>query len=257
MKFSDYKLQALKNKKVLITGASSGIGKAIAFFLAESGAELYLVARREQRLVEIYEQLKELTLVNFLALDINDSKSLSIMKEQGFFEVDVLINNAGLAIGKSFVGSLENADITTMIETNLVSAIKITNQCLPNMINQKSGNIVNICSIAGHESYAGGSVYCATKHALKAFSGAVRKENYDKGIRVINVSPGMVETEFSEVRFQDKKKAKEVYQGMVPLNPYDIAYQIINALKVPKHVNIDELIIMASAQGSATSVFRS
>jgi NADP-dependent 3-hydroxy acid dehydrogenase YdfG len=247
---NSYKTHDLKNRSVLITGASSGIGKAIASALSEQGACLKLVARREDRLKDLKAQLGGD--IEYIVGDITETSTLKVMKQAGFFDVDICINNAGLASGLShYYNSLED-DINMMLDLNIKAVFQITRKCLP-YLKQHGGDILNISSVAGHESYANGAVYCATKHAIKAFSQALRKETYGEDIRVMMLSPGMVETEFSIVRFKgDKDKADKVYQGLRPLTPEDMAQHVLYMLTRPRHVNIDDLLCLSTDQASAT-----
>ena len=254
-----YSQESLQGKTALITGASAGIGQSTAFFLASQGANLNLVARRTEKLESLSKAILEENpniKVDYLSMDINSPDCIGALQSKGFFESDIFINNAGLAIGKDFVGELKTEDIDKVLTTNLTSSIKLVNEVVKKMKVKQFGDVVNICSIAAHEAYAGGSIYCASKFGLRAYSDSLRKETHGQNIRVINISPGMVETEFSQVRFNDVEKAKAVYAGMTPLTADDIAYQILNALKSPRHVNIDEVIILATDQGSATTVKR-
>jgi 3-hydroxy acid dehydrogenase / malonic semialdehyde reductase len=243
----------LSGKKILITGASSGIGSALAHELYERGAKLYLVARREERLVELAQKLN----AQYLVADITNSNFLSQLQDTWGLEFDGLINNAGLAIGKSHVADSDPNDWDAMLETNVTALFRLTHAVLPSMLKNQHGDILNVCSIAGHLSYAGGAVYCATKHAVSAFTKALREETCGQNVRVMQISPGMVETEFSLVRFQgDKSKAQDVYQGMTPLTAQDIARQMIFMLEQPRHVCIDEIVTMPTDQGSPNKVVR-
>ncbi len=243
----------LQDKKILITGASSGIGLALAEALSQKGASLFLVARREDRLKEIAQKTK----AQYLAADITDPQFLSLLQSKFGFAFDTLINNAGLALGRGPFSTSERSDSEQMLQVNVHAAFTLTHALLPKMLEQGGGDILNLCSVAGHWTYPGGAIYCATKHALWAFTKALREETCGKNLRVMQISPGMVESEFSEVRFKgDKEKAREVYQGMTPLRPEDIAQMIVFMLEQPRHVCIDELITMPTDQGSPTNVAR-
>lgn len=242
----------LQAKKFLLTGASSGIGRALALDLAARGVELFLVARRKQELKAIAHE----TRAHFLVADITSPYFLVELKNKWGLEFDGLINNAGLALGRSPYELSELSDMERMLQVNVEAAFKLTHAILPAMLNS-GGDILNLCSIAGHSTYPGGAIYCATKHALWAFTKALREETCGKNLRVMQISPGMVETEFSVVRFKgDKDKAREVYQGMTPLTPQDISRMIIFMLEQPRHVCIDEIITMPTDQGSPTTVMR-
>ncbi len=243
-------------KKVLITGASSGIGRSVAMMLSEKGYELFLVARRVDKLIQLKDELKS-SKIHIIPCDINKEESFEKIKVITGSHIDILINNAGLALGKDNVHESKIADWTQMIDTNITSNFRLVHLVLPWMIKQGVGDIINICSIAGHYSYQGGAVYCATKHAVKAFTRALREETAGKNIRVMQVSPGMVETEFSQVRFKgDELLANAVYSGMTPLTPDDIGSMIVFMLDRPRHVVIDEIITMPQDQGSPTTIIR-
>ncbi len=242
----------LKNKTALVTGASSGIGYKTASFLAEQGCRVFAVARRQERLLELKTKFQNLTPITG---DLNKESTLKEIEAAKAFNVDILINNAGLALGKDLLHEAQDEDIDTVIQTNLITALKIAKRCLFHMKKNGTGDIVNITSIASHEAYKGGVTYTASKHGLLAVSKALREETYGENIRVMSISPGMVETEFSEVRFKgDKEKAKKTYEGFTPLKSEDIAVQIINALRCPRHVNLDEIIILATDQAGATKI---
>lgn len=243
----------MKNKRVLITGASSGIGKATALLLAREGAELFLVARRKEKLEEIAKE----TGAKILVADVNDpdiAKKLSIFTNE---KIDILINNAGLALGRDKVETSKWEDMESMITTNITANFRVAHALIPWMLKNGGGDIINLCSIAGHYTYPGGAVYCATKHAVLAFTRALREETAGKNLRVMQISPGMVDTEFSTVRFKgDKNTADTVYKGMNPLVAEDIAEMMFFMLSRPRHVVIDEIITMPQDQGSATTVVR-
>ncbi len=244
-------LNSLQGKSIVITGTSAGIGLATAQLLCEIGCSVTGISRRNQS--------KKINSDNYkhLSGDLNDHAFLKSLFNDNIFNCDVFINNAGLALGKDHFINAKEEDIELVIQTNISTAFKIAQEALKKMKTRGEGDIVNICSIASHEAYAGGVVYCASKHALLAMGKALRAETYGENIRIINVSPGMVETEFSLVRFKgDAEKAKKTYEGFSPLNPEDIAYQIYNAISCPRHVNLDEIIILATDQSGATNVKR-
>lgn len=251
-------------RTILITGASSGIGEACASVLAsEAKYRLLLCARRLQRL----EELKQNIQTNFpnceifcFELDIRDAEAvenkLNNLPEE-WREIDVLINNAGLSQGLDPVHLGDTGDWDRMIDTNIKGLLYTSKYTVPLMNNSKNAHIINIGSIAGKEVYPNGNVYCATKHAVDALTKAMRIDLLDKGIRVTSVDPGMVETEFSEVRFKgDKDRAKNVYAGLQPLSGTDIAEVIAFVLSRPAHVNINDLLVMPTAQATATIVKR-
>lgn len=254
--FSSNYLQPLEGKTALVTGASSGIGYKTACFLAEEGCHVLALARRSDKLDELKKQHPNL--ITPLVGDINDSKFRNQIEKDGHLKVDILINNAGLALGKELFEESKDDEIDTMMQTNVISTFKLTKTTLRHMKNQKSGDIVNITSIASHEAYKGGVTYAATKHALLAMSHALREETFGENIRIVSVSPGMVKTEFSEVRFRgDLEKAEQTYLGFKPLQAEDVAFQVLMALKCPRHVNLDEVIVLATDQAGATRLKKS
>jgi 3-hydroxy acid dehydrogenase/malonic semialdehyde reductase len=246
----------LKDKKVLITGASSGIGRAMAIALGEKGCELFLLARRKNRLVEVASDIKNAK-VHLIEGDINHPRIHEIIRELTNDKIDILINNAGLALGRDKVETSKWEDVTGMIDTNITANFRIIHGIVPTMLNNGGGDIINVCSIAGHYTYQGGAVYCATKHAVNAFTRVLREETAGRNMRIMQISPGMVDTEFSTVRFKgDKKSADNVYAGMTPLQAEDVARMMTFMLEQPRHVVIDEIITMPQDQGSPTTVHR-
>lgn len=242
---------------VLITGATAGIGYATSELLASRGHTLILVGRREERLQKMKASLK--TKIETFAFDIGDRKAVEeflTSNKKLVDQVDVLVNNAGLALGVDFLqeGSLDDWD--RMIDTNVKGLLYLTRGLLPQMVKAKRGHIVNLGSIAGKYVYPRGNVYCATKYAVRALSEGLRMDLLGTGIRVTNIEPGMVNTEFSEVRWRSKEKADQVYQGMTPLVAKDIAETIVWCMERPAHVNIQELVIFPTDQASATMVHR-
>lgn len=241
----------------LITGATSGIGKACARAFADRGYDLILTGRREDRLSELQEILSEQTNSKICVLKFDIRNNLEV--EDKLFSlpaewrsIDVLINNAGLSLGLEPIneGSLNDWDV--MIDTNVKGLLYVTKIVSNWMIEKQKGHIVNIGSIAGKETYQNGNVYCATKHAVDSLNLAMRVDLLKYGIKVTGIHPGAVETEFSEVRFKgDKEKAANVYEGFEPLTPADIAETILFAVSRPLHVNINDLVIMPTAQASA------
>jgi len=247
----------LVGKTALITGASSGIGQATAYLLASKGVHLKLVARREEKLQEIQktcqENFKKIT-VEYVAGDINNQSTFDQMESKGFFKSNICINNAGLAIGKEPVASGNILEWELMLQTNISSAFKVIRYALPYM-KENGGDIISLGSIAGHTAYANGAVYCATKAAVKAFNTSLRQETYGEDIRVMLLSPGMVNTDFSTTRFRgDAQAAGDVYKNIKPLLAMDMAHHIHYMLACPRHVNIEDMITMPTDQGSATLV---
>ncbi len=248
-------LESLNGKTALVTGASSGIGKEVTLFLASAGVKVLAVARRENRLKDLADHFPEE--ISFLAGDINSSEFIIELEKIDAFNVDILINNAGLALGKNLFKDSNDEENDLVLNTNISSAFKVAKRVLQKMSHKKSGDIVNICSIASHEVYRGGVVYTASKHAFRAMSKALREETYGENIRVISISPGLVKTEFSKVRYQgDLEKAKSTYEGYTPLAAQDVAFQVLQSLQCPRHVNIDEVIILATDQAGASRVKR-
>jgi len=246
------------NKTVLITGATSGIGLACAKIFAKSNFDLIICGRREERLKKLQDELTNVSgvSVKYLSFDIKQKESVSeaidSLKNEGVI-IDILINNAGLASGLSTIQDGDIDDWEKMIDTNIKGLLYISRAILPMMIKEGKGQIINIGSIAGKEVYPNGNVYCGTKHAVDAITKGMRIDAVKHGVRVSQVAPGAVETEFSIVRFHgDKDKADSVYQGFEPLHPEDIADAVLYVANTPEHVNINDLVIMPTAQASAT-----
>ena len=255
-------MTTLKDKIVFVTGASSGIGKSCARIFAKNGAKLLLCARRIDRLEEISQQLKSEfgTETYIFQLDVRDRKAVNITLDNlpsEWKNIDVLINNAGLARGfsKLYDGLID--DWEDMLDTNVKGLLYISRKIIPGMVERKMGDIINIGSIAGHEVYPGGAVYCASKHAVDALTRGLRMDLVDTPLRVCTVDPGLVETEFSVVRFHgDSKKANNVYKGIKPLTGDDIAETVYYCASRPPHIQIAEVIMFPTAQKSATIVHR-
>ena len=249
-------------KLAFITGASSGIGAACARKFAQNGYNLILNARSIDKLLAIKEELESSysTSIHILAFDVRDRQAAqhainSLPKD--FQAIDILVNNAGLALGmdKEYEGIEENYD--TMIETNITALLMITRMVVPSMIERNSGHIINIGSVAGDAAYPGGSVYCATKAAVKILSDGLRMDLMHTPLRVTNVKPGLVETNFSLTRFAgDKQRADQVYKGIQPLNGDDIADVVYYAASAPAHVQIAEVLVLATHQASGSYVYR-
>lgn len=245
-------------KTAFITGATSGIGKATAHLFASKGIRLVICGRREELLKTLKKELAPSTEVHILNFDVRDrtivSKAIDSLPEE-FSNIDILINNAGNAHGLDPIesGSLEDWD--AMLDINVKGLLYVSRAILPQMVERKSGHIINIGSTAGKEVYPKGNVYCASKHAVDAINQGMRIDLNSYGIRVGAVNPGLVETEFSNVRFKgDSDKADKVYQGFQPLKPEDIADIIYFVISRPSHVNIADLVVMPTAQASSTIV---
>ncbi|BDA44987.1 NADP-dependent 3-hydroxy acid dehydrogenase YdfG [Coccomyxa sp. Obi] len=257
-----YRVLALKDKIVLITGASSGIGRAAAKQFAEIGAKLILVARRDDRLQILKKELEEEHKVeaHTVAIDLQDLDRVQALVPglpDNFKEVDVLVNNAGLALGKAPAHQNDIGDVATMLDTNCKSLVVLTQQVAEGMVKRNWGHIINVSSIAAHDHYAGGSVYCGTKAFVAAFTNATRHDLVGTNVRVTAISPGAVQTEFSNVRFKgDDQAADSVYAGIVPLTAADIADQIVYAATRPSHVQIGEIVSYATYQASPTNIAR-
>jgi 3-hydroxy acid dehydrogenase/malonic semialdehyde reductase len=247
-------------KTALITGATSGIGKATAQLLAKNNYKIILCGRREDRLDDLKQELSKLTEVNTLNFDVRDKKAVfdSINSiPENFATIDILINNAGNAHGLDPIQNGNLDDWDAMIDINVKGLLYVSKAVIPGMIERKSGHIINIGSIAGKEVYPNGNVYCASKHAVDALNQAMRMDLNPYGIRVGGIHPGAVETEFSEVRFKgDTEKAANVYKGFEPLHAEDIADIIHFVVSRPYHVNIADLMVLPTAQAAATILKR-
>ncbi len=249
------------NRIVLITGATSGIGLACARKFAENGDRLIVTGRNGQRLEEIRGKLSaegaEVIALNF---DVRDrEKAVKCLNElpEDWREIDVLVNNAGLALGlePEYEGSLD--DWETMIDTNIKGVLTMTRLVVPGMIERNRGHVINIGSVAGDAAYAGGNVYCATKAAVKALSDGLRIDVAGTSVRVTNLKPGLVETNFSNVRFRgDRDRAADVYKGITPLTGDDIADVAVYAANAPAHVQIAEVLILATHQAGGSVIVR-
>lgn len=251
-------------RTVLITGASSGIGSACAHTLAKEGNyRLLLCARREHRLQEVIEEIKSIspnTDVYAFQLDVRDKNAVQTAINnlpEAWQSIDVLINNAGLSQGLDAIQDGDTDDWDRMIDTNVKGFLYISKAVIPLLKKSDNAHIINLGSIAGKEVYPNGNVYCATKHAVDALNKAMRIDLLPFGIKVTGINPGMVDTEFSEVRFKgDKERADAVYNGLIPLSGNDIAETINFVLSRPAHVNINDLLIMPTAQANGTIVNR-
>ncbi|MBD2609023.1 SDR family oxidoreductase [Scytonema hofmannii FACHB-248] len=255
----------IQNQIVLITGASSGIGAACARIFAPTGAKLILAARRQERLLslaaELVERFDETSpQIHLLQLDVRDRSAVELAISNlpaEWSDIDILINNAGLSRGLDKLHEGDTQDWDEMIDTNIKGLLYLTRYIVPGMVKRDRGHVVNIGSIAGHQTYPKGNVYCGTKAAVKAISEGLKQDLLGTPIRVTSVDPGMVETEFSQVRFHgDSDRGKLVYQGVIPLTPDDVAEVIFFCVTRPTHVNINEVILMPVDQASATLVNR-
>jgi len=243
----------LANRRALVTGASAGIGAATARALAQAGAEVWLVARRLERLQALADELPR---AHPVALDIRDNAA--VQAQLSGLGIDLLVDNAGLALGLDKLSQGDPAEWSRVMDTNVMGLLHVTRAILPAMLQRGRGDVVLIGSVAGRQVYPGGGVYCASKHAVRAIYEALRLEHVGSGVRFTTVDPGMVGfTEFSQIRLRgDEAKARAVYQGVDPLRPEDVAEAVLWALTRPAHVNVGEIVLWASAQASTTSVHR-
>lgn len=251
----------MKTKTVLITGATSGIGMATAKLLAKNGFKIIICGRRKERLKELSDELSKFTDIHSLNFDVRNKEEVFSAIEslpKMFLNIDILINNAGNAHGLDPIQDGDIDDWDAMFDINVKGLLYVTKAILPNMLVRKSGHIINIGSTAGKEVYPNGNVYCASKHAVDALNKGIRMDLNGKGIKVGAIHPGLVETEFSQVRFKgDTDRAAKVYQGYIPLKPEDIADIIWFAVTRPPHVNIADLTVMCLDQASSTIVNKS
>lgn len=249
----------LEGSTVFITGASSGIGLACAEAFASAGARLVLCARRGDRLSEVANAVD----ADVLTLDVDVRDGLAVQGAVAglgpeWAAIDVVVNNAGLAVGLAPLHQGDPGDWDRMIDTNLRGLLAVTRAVVPGMVERGAGHVVNIGSIAGREAYPGGAVYCATKAAVARLTESLRMDLLGTGVRVSSVDPGLVETEFSVVRFGgDTARAAEVYQGYQPLTPQDVAETVLWVADRPPHVQVAEVLLLPTAQASATRVAKS
>ncbi len=246
-------------KIVLITGATSGIGEACARHFAECGYDLVLTGRNADKLEDLKAELSGVE-VKTLVFDVRNREAAKAAVESlegRWRDIDVLVNNAGLALGldKEYEGNLDEWE--TMIDTNIKGLLTMTRLIVPHMVERNRGHVINIGSVAGDQAYAGGNVYCATKSAVKALSDGLRIDLMDTCVRVTNVKPGLVETNFSVTRFRgNKDRADSVYAGIHPLNGDDIADVVVYAANAPEHVQIAEVLVLATHQANGSLISR-
>ncbi len=250
------------NKIVLITGATAGIGLSTSHIFAKNSYKLIITGRRKDRLDKLEKELVSKYNIKVLSLNFDVRKLSEVEDKLGnlpdeWQDIDILVNNAGLAVGLSHIDNGVIDDWERMIDTNIKGLLYVSRIISPLMVKRNKGHILNIGSIAGKEVYENGNVYCATKYAVDALSKAMRIDLVKNNIKVTNVAPGMVDTEFSIVRFKgDEEKAKVPYNGMKPLTGDDIADVIYYCATLPEHVNINDVLIMPTSQASATVVHR-
>jgi serine 3-dehydrogenase len=255
-------MSKLNDRILLITGASSGIGEACARAFARARARLLLCARRSERLDELAEELRssEGVDVRTFTLDVRDQTAVQSAIDSlpdEWHAIDILVNNAGLSRGLDPIHEGKIEDWEEMIDTNVKGLLYISRAVLPGMVERGRGHVINIGSIAGHEVYPKGNVYCATKHAVGAITKGMRIDLLGTGVRVSTVDPGLVETEFSIVRFRgDEERAENVYKGLAPLAGDDVADAVLYCATRPAHVDVAELILLPTAQATATMVDR-
>lgn len=247
----------LKDKIVLITGASAGIGTACAETFAAQGARLILAARRQEKLEALADRLNQQhgTECHLMELDVRQREAVNQAIEglpAPWAEIDILVNNAGLSRGLDKIQEGYHLDWEEMIDTNIKGLLWVSRAVMPGMVERDRGHVINIGSIAGHQVYAAGNVYCATKHAVRALIQGMRLDLLGTMVRCTTVDPGMVETEFSEVRFRgDSERAGQVYQAFPPLKAEDIAETVLFCATRPPHVNIQEILVMPQDQAAA------
>ncbi len=254
-------MQRLDSRTILVTGATSGIGEACARLFAQHGARVLICGRRADRLAQVHATLLASGAeAHWFALDVRNQRDVAAAiaaLPEAWQTIDVLVNNAGLSRGLDPVQDGNLQDWEEMIDTNLKGLLYVSRAVLPSMVARGSGHVINIGSIAGHEVYPKGNVYCATKHAVAALTKGMQLDLLGTGVRVTTVDPGMVETEFSMVRFHgDTNRASAVYNGLVPLTPDDVADAVLYCATRPAHVSVHEMVLMPSAQASATMAHR-
>jgi len=254
---------SLQGQGALVTGASAGIGSAIVERLAECGVNVCVVARRVEKLKELKNKLETMypdVEIFPLRLDVGQLTSEEILKlpEKIPFQVDILVNNAGLALGTESVDTNSIADAMTVVNTNIMGVVAFTRAFASGMRERDRGHILNISSIAGHEAYIGGSIYCATKHAVDAFTRSARHDLRNSKVRVSSISPGAVRTDFTMTRFKGDAEAEaSLYRGFDPMIAEDVADQVIYALSRPMRTQVCDIISMANAQSAARDIHRS
>jgi 3-hydroxy acid dehydrogenase / malonic semialdehyde reductase len=257
-------MQSLLDRIILITGASSGIGAACARLFASEGARLILLARREERLTELVNELVSAGIdrshLHTLTVDVRDRVALESALGNlpaKFQLIDILVNNAGLSRGLNKLYEGDIADWEEMIDTNVKGLLYVTRAIVPGMVARDNGHVVNIGSIAGHQTYPNGNVYCGTKAAVRSISEGLKIDLLGTKVRVTSIDPGLVDTEFSTIRFHgDTDRAKQVYQGLIPLTAVDIAETMLFCITRPPHVNISEILLVPTAQATPTLVHR-
>jgi len=248
------------NKIALITGATSGIGRATAIKLSECGYHLVLCGRRQDRLNDLRTELSKSTKIHTLSFDVRDRMEVERQIHglpDDWKNIDILVNCAGNAHGLSTIHQGDVEDWDAMIDSNVKGLLYVSRAVIPQMVHRKTGHIINISSVAGKQTYANGAVYCASKSAVESISEGMRHDLTEHGIKVTNVAPGAVQTEFSEVRFKgDKERARKVYEGFEPLLPEDVADMIAYVINAPERVTIADVVMYAKAQSGPTTIYR-
>jgi serine 3-dehydrogenase len=253
---------AIKDQVVLITGASSGIGAACARVFAEARTKLVLAARRRDRLEQLADELNQefASETHLLQLDVRDRPQVEAALRslpELWGNIDILVNNAGLSRGLDKLHEGDVQDWEEMIDTNIKGLLYVTRSVVPGMVARGRGHVINIGSIAGHQTYPNGNVYCGTKAAVRAISEGLKQDLLGTPVRVSSVDPGLVETEFSQVRFHgDTERAGKVYQGLMPLTPEDVADVVLFCATRPAHVNLSEVLLLPTDQSGPTLVHR-
>jgi 3-hydroxy acid dehydrogenase / malonic semialdehyde reductase len=255
-------MSRLLNKTVFITGASAGIGRACAEAFAADGARLLLCARRLNRLEPVVQSLEDKYRADARAFALDVTDPIAVRQALGdlpteWQDIDVLINNAGKALGRAPFHTSDRSDMDGMIDVNIRGLIHVSRAVIPGMVARKSGHIVNIGSVAGKWSYPGGAVYCATKAAVSSLSEGLKMDLHGTGVRVSSIEPGLVETEFSVVRFHgDADAASAVYRDITPLTAQDVAETVLFCASRPAHVNLNQIVMMCTDQSSSSMVYR-
>lgn len=253
---------SVREKTVLVTGASAGIGEACSVLFAREGARIIICARRKDRIEALAGRLRSEYGADVLplVLDVSDRKAVGTtvgsLKPE-WKKIDVLINNAGIGLGLEKLHEYDLSDCEDMIDTNVKGLLYVSRAVIPGMVSRGFGHVINLGSIAGHQVYPGGSIYCATKHAVTAMTRGLQIDLVDTPLRVSTVDPGMVETDFSRIRFKgDSERAKKVYEGITPLTADDIAEAVLFCATRPPHMNISEMVVMPTNQASANIAYR-
>ena len=248
----------IRGRKALVCGASKGLGKACAMALAADGADVFIVARTAETIEKVAREISETTgaTVTGIAADVTTPEGREAMLSL-CPEPDILINNAGLALGLDKVDEGDIEQWEDMIDTNVKGLLYVTHYVVKGMLERDHGHIINIGSISSYAVYPGGSVYCATKYAVRAVSEGIKMDVHESSLRVTQIDPGMVDTEFSAVRFKgDRQQADSVYQGFDPLHAKDIAEAILYAVNCPPHVDVRQLLVLPTAQTAVGMIFK-